>query len=149
MILLAQWGINQLWGIQDVTLLVFWSPVSFHKTIVHVKTRWLGARICAVCMTSMTGFLGWITESSTSLQSNYSGISSSSELFSLLKSWYDKNLHHIIDNGLIYFWYLEVNAICNSLWPSDAICQHNWVNIGSGCGLLAEGTKSLPEPKLI
>ena len=32
----------------------------------------------------------------------------------------------------------------NSLWPSDAI----WVNIGSGNGLLPDGTKPLPEPML-
>ena len=32
----------------------------------------------------------------------------------------------------------------NSLWPSDA----TWVNIGSGNGLLPDGTKPLPEPML-
>ena len=32
----------------------------------------------------------------------------------------------------------------NSLRPSDAI----WINIGSGNGLLPDGTKPLPEPML-
>ena len=37
----------------------------------------------------------------------------------------------------------------NSLWPSDAIWrQEIWVNIGSGNGLLPDGTKPLPEPIL-
>ena len=36
----------------------------------------------------------------------------------------------------------------NSLWPSDAIWQQIWVNIGSGNGLLPDGTKPLPEPML-
>ena len=34
----------------------------------------------------------------------------------------------------------------NSLGPSDAIWV--WVNIGSGNGLLPDGTKPLPEPML-
>ena len=36
----------------------------------------------------------------------------------------------------------------NSLWPSDAIWREIWVNIGSGNGLLPNGTKPLPEPML-
>ena len=36
----------------------------------------------------------------------------------------------------------------NAVWPSDAIWRHIWVNIGSGNGLLPNGTKSLPEPML-
>ena len=38
----------------------------------------------------------------------------------------------------------------NSLWPSDQchIAIEVWVNIGSGNGLLPDGTKSLPEPML-
>ena len=42
--------------------------------------------------------------------------------------------------GLLHF---------NSSWPSDAIWrQEIWVNIGSGNGLLPDGTKPLPEPML-
>ena len=37
----------------------------------------------------------------------------------------------------------------NSLWPSDAIWrQEIWVTIGSGNGLLPDGTKPSPEPML-
>ena len=36
----------------------------------------------------------------------------------------------------------------NSLWPSDAIWRQILVNIGSGNGLLPDGTKPLPEPML-
>ena len=36
----------------------------------------------------------------------------------------------------------------NSLRPSDAIWWQIWVNIGSGNGLLPDGTKPLPEPML-
>ena len=36
----------------------------------------------------------------------------------------------------------------NSLWPSDAIWRRDWVNIGSGNGLLPDSTKPLPEPML-
>ena len=36
----------------------------------------------------------------------------------------------------------------NSLWPSDAVWWQIWVNIGSGSGLLPDGTKPLPEPML-
>ena len=35
----------------------------------------------------------------------------------------------------------------NSLWPSDMVPQI-WGNIGSGNGLLHDGTKPLPEPIL-
>ena len=42
------------------------------------------------------------------------------------------------------FWY----PFINSLWPSDTIWRHIWVNIGSGNGLLPDGTKPLPEPML-
>ena len=40
----------------------------------------------------------------------------------------------------------EYSRIINSLWPSDAILWQIWVNIGSGNGLLPDGTKPLPEP---
>ena len=36
-----------------------------------------------------------------------------------------------------------------SLWPSETIWQQIWVNIGSGNGLLPDGTKPLPDPVLI
>ena len=36
----------------------------------------------------------------------------------------------------------------NSLRPSDAIWRQIWVNIGSGNGLLPDGTKPLPKPML-
>ena len=36
----------------------------------------------------------------------------------------------------------------NSLWPSDAIWRQIWINIGSGNGLVPDGTKPLPEPML-
>ena len=36
----------------------------------------------------------------------------------------------------------------NSLAPGDAIWWQIWVNIGSGNGLLPDGTKPLPEPVL-
>ena len=36
----------------------------------------------------------------------------------------------------------------NSMWPSDTIWQQMWVNIGSGNGLLPDGTKPLPESVL-
>ena len=36
----------------------------------------------------------------------------------------------------------------NSLWPSDAISQEIWVNIGSLDGLLPDNTKPLPESML-
>ena len=36
----------------------------------------------------------------------------------------------------------------NSLWPNDTIWEQIWVNIGSGNGLLPDGTKPLPEPML-
>ena len=35
-----------------------------------------------------------------------------------------------------------------SLWPRDTIWRQIWVNIGSGNGLLPDGTKPLPEPML-
>ena len=43
--------------------------------------------------------------------------------------------------------------LVSSLWPSDAIWwqekdTHKYVNIGSGNGLLPDGTKPLPEPML-
>ena len=36
----------------------------------------------------------------------------------------------------------------NSLRPSGVIWRQIWVNIGSGNGLLPDGTKPLPEPML-
>ena len=36
----------------------------------------------------------------------------------------------------------------NLLWPSNAIWWQIWINIGSGDGLLPDGTKPLPEPML-
>ena len=40
-------------------------------------------------------------------------------------------------------------SLCfNSLWLSDAIWRHNWVNIGSCNVFLPDGTKPLPEPML-
>ena len=36
----------------------------------------------------------------------------------------------------------------NSLWPCDTIWRQICVNIGSGNGLLPDGTKPLPEPML-
>ena len=36
----------------------------------------------------------------------------------------------------------------NSMWPSYAICQQIWVNIGSDNGLLRDDTNPLPEPTL-
>ena len=36
----------------------------------------------------------------------------------------------------------------NSVWPSDTIWWQVWVSIGSGNGLLPDGTKPLPEPML-
>ena len=36
----------------------------------------------------------------------------------------------------------------NSLWPSYALGQHNWVSTGSGDGMLPDDTKPLPEPVL-
>ena len=36
----------------------------------------------------------------------------------------------------------------NSLWASEAYATEIWVNIGSGNGLLPDGTKPLPEPIL-
>ena len=39
--------------------------------------------------------------------------------------------------------------VINSLWPSDAnMVTWIWVNLGSGNGLLPDGTKPLPEPML-
>ena len=43
---------------------------------------------------------------------------------------------------------LHLPIMFNSLWPSDAIWRQIWVNIGSGNGLLPDGTKPLPEPML-
>ena len=37
----------------------------------------------------------------------------------------------------------------NTLWPSHAIWLQIGVNIGSGNGLLPDGTKPLPEPMLV
>ena len=34
------------------------------------------------------------------------------------------------------------------MWPSDAVGDMDLVNIGSGNGLLPDGTKPLPEPML-
>ena len=45
--------------------------------------------------------------------------------------------------------YFGENWPCfNSLGPSDTIWRQIWVNIGSGNGLLPDGTKPLPEPML-
>ena len=44
--------------------------------------------------------------------------------------------------------YCQRNAI-NSLGPSDIyMATEIWVNIGSGNGLVPDGTKPLPEPML-
>ena len=43
---------------------------------------------------------------------------------------------------------LRLNASIDSLWPTDAIATYIWVNIGSGNGLLPDGTKPLPKPVL-
>ena len=40
------------------------------------------------------------------------------------------------------------HCLINSLWPSDAIKWKRTVNIGSGNGLLPDGTKPLPDPML-
>ena len=59
--------------------------------------------------------------------------------FSLIKN---------VINGICIL-HVEVSDLFNSLWPSDAIWrQEIWVNIGSGNGLLPDGTKPLPEPML-
>ena len=34
----------------------------------------------------------------------------------------------------------------NSFWPGDDMATLNWANIGSGNGLLLDGTKPIPEP---
>ena len=44
---------------------------------------------------------------------------------------------------------MEQKGTINSLGPSDAKWREQiWVNIGSGNGLLPDGTKPLPEPML-
>ena len=48
----------------------------------------------------------------------------------------NETLFYVLWNKLSMAW-------VNSLWPSDAL-----VNIGSGNGLLPDGTKPLPEPML-
>ena len=56
---------------------------------------------------------------------------------------------------MAYIDYMDLNVCCqrkaiNSLGPSDAIYMVTkiWVNIGSGNGLVPDGTKPLPEPML-
>ena len=40
------------------------------------------------------------------------------------------------------------HQLINSSLPSDAIQDKDWLNIGTGNGLLPDGTKPLPEPML-
>ena len=43
-------------------------------------------------------------------------------------------------------WKIQLLKVLNSLWPCMA--KEIWVNIGSGNGLVPDGTKPLPKPKL-
>ena len=44
-----------------------------------------------------------------------------------------------------YFINCSVISLFNSLWPSDILWWQNW-DMGSGNGLVPDGTKPLPEP---
>ena len=64
----------------------------------------------------------------------------------------DYNQQNTMD-VITYPWHKSINSDTpghniNWLWPSDAIWGHIWVNIGSGIGLLPDGTKPLPKPML-
>ena len=50
---------------------------------------------------------------------------------------------------LLSFPCIAIRVTFNSLWSSDVIWLPIWVNIGSGNGLLPNGTKPLPGPMLI
>ena len=57
----------------------------------------------------------------------------------------------LLDKQTMLTWcgmqYSAMFSFFNSLWPSNNTWQHGiWVNIGSGNGLLPDGTKPLPEP---
>ena len=43
---------------------------------------------------------------------------------------------------------ISARMVINSLWPNVDMVTYIWVNIGSGNGLLPDGTKPLPEPML-
>ena len=69
----------------------------------------------------------------------------------------DSKILKIAYQGINYYlslWRLEINVICSNAYQLiyDNIWQHmateNWVNIGSGNGLLPDGTKPLPQPML-
>ena len=63
--------------------------------------------------------------------------------------WYEWKLPII---NLIYCGLKVLNFATNginSLWPSDAIWQYIWVNIGSGNGFMPDSNKPLTEPMLI
>ena len=67
----------------------------------------------------------------------------------IIKAPVDKTIIGSAD-GLGSNWLIcpEGRVIVNSLWPSNARWRQIWVNIGSGNGLLLDGTKPLPEPML-
>ena len=55
--------------------------------------------------------------------------------------------------GLMWFqkpsrFVTQYSVVFNSLWCSDVVWRQIWVSIGSGNGLVSDGTKSLPEPML-
>ena len=58
--------------------------------------------------------------------------------------WFSWNILNSVSEGLL----CQIILLFNSWWPSDAIWRQIWVNIGSGNGLLPDGTKPLPEPML-
>ena len=73
-----------------------------------------------------------LTDTDTSTHSQYIGVS-----LYFVSEWC-----FIVFKGSLFF---------NSLWPNDSrhMGKEIWVNIGSGNGLLPDGTKPVPEPMLI
>ena len=64
-------------------------------------------------------------------------------------AWYHTGAKSLIKPMMTNFNVDSKEHYLNPLWPSDAIWRHGfWVNIGSGNGLLPDGTKPLPEPML-
>ena len=71
---------------------------------------------------------------------------------------FQRSMYFVVRINSLVYGYGEMNLVItvvqamacwlvsiNSLWPGDTIWQQTWVNIGSGKGLLPEGTKPMPE----
>ena len=135
--------LNQSWPNVNWTLRPFWvpGPSLIHPSLVLLyeihtlcdKSTIRGISGCKIVHYGSISSPIW--HNGPHFEDNIFKSKTSNEIFCILIK-ISLNFH-FVPEGMI-----------NSLWPSEAKATRNWVNIGSGNGLLPDGTKPLPEPML-